>query len=161
MTEKEERFTKIVREQKGTVYTVCYMFSSRQDEVDDLFQDTLVNLWRGFDGFRGDSDVRTWVWRVALNTCISADRKKKRRPKTETLDFGVNLYEEPNDSDTRQVQLLHKRISRLPVFDRAIVLLWLEDLSYDEIASIVGITPSNVGVRLSRIKEEMRRMKDD
>lgn len=161
MTEKEERFTKIVREQKGTVYTVCYMFSSRQDEVDDLFQDTLVNLWRGFDGFRGDSDVRTWVWRVALNTCISADRKKKRRPKTETLDFGVNLYEEQNDSDTRQVQLLHKRISRLPVFDRAIVLLWLEDLSYDEIASIVGITPSNVGVRLSRIKEEMRRMKDD
>lgn len=161
MTEKEERFTKIVREQKGTVYTVCYMFSSRQDEVDDLFQDTLMNLWRGFDGFRGDSDVRTWVWRVALNTCISADRKKKRRPKTETLDFGVNLYEEPNDSDTRQVQLLHKRISRLPVFDRAIVLLWLEDLSYEEIASIVGITPSNVGVRLSRIKEEMRRMKDD
>lgn len=161
MNEKEERFTRIVREQKGTVYTVCYMFSTRQDEVDDLFQDTLMNLWRGFDGFRGESDVRTWVWRVALNTCISADRKKKRRPKTETIDFGVNLYEEPNDSDTRQVRLLHKRISRLGVFDRAIVLLWLEDLSYDEIATIVGITPSNVGVRLSRIKEEMRRMKDE
>ena len=75
----EQKFTKMVNEQKSTIYTVCYMFSKDSDEVGDLFQEILVNLWKGFPSFEGRSDIRTWVYRVSLNTCISADRKKKRR----------------------------------------------------------------------------------
>ena len=85
MNNLENEFARIVREHKGTIYTVCYMFSKDEDEVADLFQDILVNLWKGFEGFRGDSSVRTWVYRVSLNTCISADRKKKRRGETVPL----------------------------------------------------------------------------
>lgn len=76
MKEKEKEFEQIVREHKNTIYTVCFMFSKDTDEVNDLFQKTLINLWRGFENFRGDSSVKTWIWRVSLNTCISSERKK-------------------------------------------------------------------------------------
>ncbi len=130
------------------------MFSKDTDEVNDLFQEILVNLWKGFSRFEGKSDIKTWLYRVALNTCISIDRKKKR--KTVPLNMDVNLYED-NDADTRQVKMLYDRIGRLGPFDRAIVLLWLENIPYDEIGEIVGISSKNVSVRLVRIKESLKK----
>lgn len=156
MEPKEKTFGQLIREHKSTIYTVCYMFSKDKDEVDDLFQEVLVNLWRGYESFEGRSDVRTWIYRVALNTCISLDRKRRSRPKME-LSMNINLFED-RDTDTQQVDMLHRRISRLRPFDRAIVLLWLEDLSYEEIGQIVGISEKNVSVRLFRIKEQLKRM---
>ena len=159
MTALESKFAQIVAEQKGTIYTVCYMFSQDADEVNDLFQEVLVNLWKGFENFEHRSDVRTWIYRVALNTCISLDRKR-RRSKSTKLTMDINLFED-RDEDTRQVDMLHKRISRLQPFDRAIVLLWLEDMPYEEIGQIVGITAKNVSVRLFRIREQLKRMSND
>ena len=156
MDNKETEFSRIIREQKATIYTVCYMFSKDKEEVDDLFQEVLVRLWQGYDSFQGKSDLRTWIYRVSLNTCISIDRKKKRR-KTQPLLEGVDLFDK-NDADNRQTDLLHERIGRLQAFDRAIVLLWLEHLSYEEIAQIVGISVKNVSVRLYRIKEQLKQM---
>ncbi len=156
----EQEFTRLVREQKETIYTVCYMFSDSPDEVSDLFQETLVNLWRGFRKFRAESSIRTYVWRIALNTCINADAKKKRRQKHET-PYDMRQLEpalfESDRAQTKQARMLHGRIKRLGFFDRAIVLLWLEDLSYEEIGAIVGISARNVGVRLFRIKEELKK----
>ena len=156
MTTLEQQFAQMTREHKGTIYTVCYMFSNDADEVNDLFQEVLVNLWKGFEGFEHRSDIRTWVYRVSLNTCISLDRKK-RRSATVPLTMDINLFED-RDEDTKQVDMLHKRISKLQPFDRAIVLLWLEDLSYEEIGQIVGITSKNVSVRLFRIREQLKKM---
>ena len=155
MTERE--FETMIREHKGTVYTVCYMFSDDPDEVADLFQETLINLWRGSGTFRGDSALSSWIWKVALNTCISFDRKKKRGPQTGPLSMDIDLFED-QDADTRQIGLLRSRISKLGPFDRAIVLLWLENLSYEEIGQIVGISTKNVSVRLVRIKEQLKKM---
>lgn len=149
----------MVREQKSTVYLVCYMFSKDKSEVDDLVQEVLMNLWKGFGRFEGRSDIRTWVYRVSLNTCISAARKKKRN-ETLPLTMDIDLFDE-NDADNRQVDLLHSRISRLQPFDRAIVLLWLENLNYEEIGQIVGISTKNVSVRLVRIKEQLKSMSND
>ena len=160
MNNLELDFARIIREHKGTIYTVCYMFSKDEEEVADLFQDILVNLWKGFAKFRGDSSIRTWIYRVSLNTCISADRKKKRRGETVPLDMKINLFDDSAE-DMKQVRMLQDRISRLGPFDRAIVLLWLENLSYEEIASIVGITVKNVSVRLFRIKEQLKKMSDE
>ena len=157
--ENEQQFSRLAREQKSTIYTVCYMFSKDEDEVAELFQETLVNLWNGFGSFEGRSDIRTWVYRVALNTCLSADRKKKRR-KTVPLTMNVNLFDD-TDADSRQVQMLRRRISRLAPFDRAIVLLWLENMSYEEIGLVVGISTKNVSVRLYRIKEQLKNMSND
>ena len=152
----EAEFARIIRENKGTIYTVCYMFSKDKEEVDDLFQEALIKLWQGFASFQGKSDLRTWIYKVTLNSCISIDRKKKIR-KTQPLMEGIDLFDK-NDADNRQTDMLHARIQRLQPFDRAIVLLWLENMSYDEIAQIVGINPKNVSVRLYRIKEQLKQM---
>ena len=159
MTTTEKEFAQIIKEHKGTIYTVCYMFSNDADEVNDLFQEVMVNLWRGYGSFAHRSDIRTWIYRVSLNTCISIDRKRRRTPLV-PLTMDINLFED-RDEDTQQVNLLHRRISKLRPFDRAIVLLWLEELSYEEIGQIVGITAKNVSVRLFRIKEQLKQMSND
>ena len=160
MNALERQFVQTVAEHKSTIYTVCYMFSQDADEVNDLFQEVLVNLWKGFEGFEHRSDIKTWIYRVALNTCISIDRKKKRRSSEVRLTMDINLFKD-SDEDTKQVDMLHKRISKLQPFDRAIVLLWLENLSYEEIGQIVGITTKNVSVRLFRIREQLKQMSND
>ena len=152
----EAEFGRIIRENKGTLYTVCYMFSKDKEEVDDLFQEALIKLWQGFASFQGKSDLKTWIYKVTLNSCISIDRKKKSR-KTQPLMEGINLFDK-NDADNKQTDMLHARIQRLQPFDRAIVLLWLENMSYQEIAQIVGIEVKNVSVRLYRIKEQLKQM---
>ena len=152
------KFTQIVKENKTAIYTVCYMFSKDKEEVEDLFQDTLINLWNGFEKFKGESSVSTWVWRVALNTCISADRKRRRQGQKIPLQMDIDLYSD-NDDASVQVQILHKRIGTLGVIDRAVILLWLEGMSYDEIGAIIGISAQNVGVKLYRIKEQLKKMK--
>lgn len=155
-TEREREFARIVKENKSSIYTICYMFSNREDEVNDLFQDILINLWKGYEKFEGKSKISTWIYRVAMNTCISAERKKKSGGEKVKLDTDLNLYENTEDLDTRQIQMLHKRISKLGVIDRAIILMWLENMSYEEIAAVVGISVKNVSVKLYRIKEQLK-----
>ena len=105
MKEMELEFARAVREHKGTIYTVCYMFSNNPEEVADLFQEILINLWKGFSRFRGDSNIRTWIYRVSLNTCISSERKKHRNIDTLPLTMDINLFND-SDDDTKQVQML-------------------------------------------------------
>lgn len=157
MKSQEDLFEQLVQKHKSTIYTVCYMFSQDEDEVNDLFQETLVNMWKGIDSFREDSKISTWIYRVALNTCLLQERKKKKEVKKVSLSMDVNFFED-EDANIAQVRQLHERIGKLDLVDRAIVMLWLEDLSYDEIGAIVGITPQNVGVKLFRIKEQRKKM---
>jgi len=160
MNASEKQFAQTVKEHRSTIYTVCYMFSQDADEVEDLFQEVLINLWKGFESFEQRANIKTWIYRIALNTCISQDRKKKRRSSEVRMTMDINLFED-NDDDTRQVDMLHKRISRLQPFDRAIVLLWLENLPYEEIGQIVGITAKNVSLRLHRIRKQLKQMSND
>lgn len=135
------------------------MFSNDSEEVNDLFQEVLINLWKGLDSFKAQSDIRTWIYRIALNTCISANRKKKKI-ETVSLSMNIDLFDD-KDEKAKQVQLLHDRIKKLQPFDKAIVLLWLENMSYDEIGAIVGISTNNVAIRLFRIKEKLKNMSND
>ena len=157
MENLEKEFTQIVREHKDTIYMVCSMFSKDNAEVEDLYQEILINLWRSLPKFENRSSLKTWIWRISLNTCISIDRKKRRRDKM-PLEMDIDLYNDA-DRDTKQIKLLHERINRLGPFDRAIILLWLENMSYEEIGAIVGISEKNVSVRLFRIKEQLKTMK--
>ena len=159
MERNEMEFTRMVKEQRSTIYTVCYMFSNNADEVNDLFQDVLTNLWKGYDRFEGRSDVRTWIYRISLNTCISADRKK-RKQKTVPLSMNINPFVD-QEEDIRQSEMLRRRIAKLGAFDRAIILLWLENMSYEEIGQVVGISTKNVSVKLFRIKEQLKNMSAD
>lgn len=153
----ELQFTKMVKEYRKTIYTVCYFFSKDTEEVNDLFQEILINLWRGFPKFRGESDIRTWIWRVSLNTCSNQKRKKESRVQTVPLSMDIDLYND-DDQHSRQIQMLYDRINRLDVFDKAIILLWLENMTYQDIASVVGISTAAVTTRLFRIKEQLKSM---
>ena len=157
MKQEEEIFARLVREHKSTIYTVCYMFSKDEDEVQDLFQETLINMWKGMGGFREESKIDTWIYRVALNTCLTQERKKKREVKKVPLSMDVNFFED-NDANAKQARILHQRISQLAYVDRALVMLWLDGMSYDEIGAVVGISAQNVAVKLFRIKEQLKKM---
>ena len=157
MKQNEKEFTELVKTHKRIIYNVCYMFSNDEDEVADLFQESIIKLWAGMESFEGRSDLKTWIYRIVMNTCITIDRQKKRR-QAEPLDVNVNLFE-ADDEDSRQIDLLHKRIMLLKPFDRAIVLLWLENMSYADIGAIVGISAKSVGMRLFRIREQLKNMK--
>lgn len=146
-------FERLVMEHKSTIYSVCFMFTETKAEADDLFQEVLISLWQGLTSFRGDSNMKSWIYRVSMNTCISYKRKK--RVKTVALEFSPDALV-PDSPESRQARMLHDRISKLEPFDRAIVMLWLEDLAYDEIAAIIGISAKAVGVRLVRIKEKLK-----
>ena len=159
MDDDQKQFSVMVLQNKNTILTVCYIFSKDQEEVNDLFQEVLIRLWQGFDNYKGNSKERTWIYRVALNTCISFDRKKRRHNKKQVY-MGDDLFG-CNEHDSQQTEVLHKRITRLRPLDRAIVLLWLEDISYEEIGSIIGITAKNVSVRLYRIREQLKNMSND
>ena len=157
MKDIELQFTKMVKEYRKTIYTVCYFYSKDSEEVNDLYQEILINLWKGFEKFRGESSLKTWIWRVSLNTCNNLERKKKSNVQTIPLSIDIDLYND-DDVQSKQIQMLYDRINRLDVFDRAIILLWLENMNYQDIADVVGISLSNVTTRLFRIKEQLKSM---
>ena len=155
----EREFEQLVKKHKNTIYTVCFMFSKDSEEVNDFFQEVLINIWQGLPSFKGQSKMETWIWRISLNTCISCERKKKKNA-TVPLTMDADFFED-KDADAQQVRMLYDRVHRLKPFDRAIVLLWLEGIAYDEIAAIVGITTSNVATRLFRIREQLKQMSNN
>lgn len=107
MDNKEQAFTQWGREHKSTIYSVCYMFSKDLDEIDDLFQEILIRLWKGYDSFRAESDVRTWIYRVALNCCLNADKKKKRLAVERVpLSVDIDPFEDMDDRALQTKRLL-------------------------------------------------------
>ena len=155
MEAKEQDFTAFVQEHQETIFTICLMYARDREEANDMMQEALVNLWKAHGTFRGESQLRSWVWRICVNSCVSYSRKHPLGDKVHAFDFTGLVADEEEDKQVRQ---LHERIHRLRPFDRALVLLWMEDLSYQEIGEILGITAHNVGTRLYRIKEELRNM---
>lgn len=107
MDNKAQAFAQLVREHKSTIYSVCYMFSEDSDEIDDLFQEILARLWNGYDSFRAESDVRTWIYRVALNCCLNADKKKKRLAVERVpLSVEIDPFEDMDDRALQTKRLL-------------------------------------------------------
>ena len=160
MDKKEQNFTDLVRKHKSTIYSVCYMFSKDSDEIKDLFQEILIKLWGGYDSFQGKSEVRTWIYRVSLNCCLDAEKKRRRRGAGLPLSVDIDPFEDTDDR-ALQTKRLYERINCLGLVDRALVLLWLEGLSYEEIANVAGITVKNVSFQLHRIKEKLKSLSND
>ena len=152
--ETENRFTRLISKHEGIINKICYSYAICSDDFNDLRQDVLVNLWRGMDSFRGNSSVVTWVYRVALNTCVSAARKRVAR-KEQPL-AGILEQSENDDSENDRVVILHEMIASLPLEERALILLWLDEIPYDEIAEVMGYPRNTVAVKLHRIKEKLK-----
>ncbi|WP_276373789.1 sigma-70 family RNA polymerase sigma factor [Chryseolinea sp. H1M3-3] len=159
----EDKFLEDVNANIGIVHRICNSYYLDPDERDDLFQDILYQLWKSYPSFNGDSKFSTWMYRVALNTAIAGYRKQKRSFKKESLTG--KILEVPSSNEQQildeQMTLLYTAINGLSPVDKAIVLLFLDECSYDQIASIVGISRNNVSVKLVRIKKKLEeRLKD-
>lgn len=155
MDQKENEFTDLVKQYKSTIYTVCAMFADCDEDTNDLVQEALINMWRGFADLQ--EVTKAWVWRVTMNSCITIDRKrKKHKSECPLTTVHENVLSEQGRKANPQVKMLYDRIHSLNPFDRAIVLLWLEGMSYEEIGQIIGITTKNVSVKLFRIKEQLK-----
>ena len=153
--DRNNQFTQLLKAHKNTIYTVCYMFSDNKEEVEDLFQEVSIRIWQGYDGFRGEASVGSWIWRIAMNTCLNW--QKKSQHEHQALEMNIDLFA-PDKEDLSQIRMLYDRIHQLGLFDRAIILLWLENMSYEEITQIIGISVKNVSVRLVRIRERLKNM---
>lgn len=130
MNTKEQRFAKLVKEHERTIYAVCHMFSRDAGDVDDLHQEILLRLWQGYDGFEGRSDIKTWIYRVALNYCINFSDKRKRQQTRPVTERESDSFD--SDLERRmQIKQLYQRINKLGLVDRSVILLWLEGLSYE------------------------------
>lgn len=159
MSKEEIEFTALVREYKSTIYTVCMMFSEDPNEVDDMVQEALITLWKGFMTLTSKEYLKSWVWKVTMNSCISYDRKKKHKKEECPLTPAHENLMNTDDVRGTQIKMLYDRIHLLQPFDRAIVMLWLDGMPYEEIGQIMGISTKNVSVRLFRIKEELKNKK--
>lgn len=143
---------------KRVIYKVCYLYATDPLQLDDLYQETVLNLWKAFPRFRGDSSPSTWIYRICLNTYISFRRKSGRQVQAITLPVNLEVFDEEDDNRKTKLTELYRMIRTLGPLERALILLWLEERSYEEIARIMGLTKTNVGVRLNRIKEKLKNM---
>lgn len=158
--ELEREFLSLIEENKKIIYKVSLMYSDDAEHQQDIYQDIVLNLWTAFPRFRGESKCSTWVYRIALNTCVSELRRKRSKPLTTPLSYELDCLIDDDGAYGERVRQLYGLINRLTELERAVILLWLDEKSYDEIGSILGISASNVGVKISRIKEKLRRMNE-
>jgi RNA polymerase sigma-70 factor (ECF subfamily) len=155
-TDREE-FIQQIDQNQGILHKVCGMFCSQIHDREDLYQEIILQLWKSWKNFKGDSKFSTWMYRVALNTAISMSaRTKKHQPVKEIQKDQISPSEDDYGQVTEEdIQQLYLAISKLTDIERAVILLYLEEKSYDEIAQITGLSKSNVGVKILRIKKRL------
>lgn len=153
--DKNARFMQLISEHDALIYKVCYMYAEGRQEFDDLRQEVYVNLWCGLDSFNGNSKISTWVYRVALNTCITTFRRERRHNEDVPLDDEAYSKEDSNAEHLSMLREMYRLIGGLDRLDKAIVLLWLDENSYDQISEITGVSRANVAIKLHRIKKRL------
>lgn len=156
--EKEAEFEKLLTDYGGVIWRVCLMYADSRDEAEDMRQDCLVNLWRGRDSFRGESGLSTWVHRVCLNTCISYMRREKPRKAGSTVSETLPDLPAEETGRAEMTRHMYELIKRLKTRERAVILLWLEDFSYDEIADVMGVNRNSIATLLRRVKQKLADM---
>jgi RNA polymerase sigma-70 factor, ECF subfamily len=159
---RENDFIQTIELHRGIIFKVCKIYCPVDADCDDLYQDIVAQLWKAWGGFRGESKISTWIYRIALNTAISGFRKQKRNPLKNSVDTeDVNLAQEDTRKKKEDLELLHMAISRLSDVEKAMIMLYLDEVSYEEIATIMGITQNNVRVKMLRIREKLKIIMDN
>lgn len=154
--DKIEEFKSIVFKYEGLIKRICFSFSKSGSEYDDLRQDVLINIWNGLNSFREESEISTWIYRVAFNTCVSTTRKNKIRDSMKDSLFDHTDLSNIDSNDKRDnIEKLHYIISKLPLEQRVIILMWLDEKSYDEMAKVTGLPRNTLATKLRRIKEKI------
>lgn len=152
----ERDFASLIKQHSRIINKVSYFYATDKLPFDDLRQEIYVNIWLGLKQFRGDSKISTWIYRVAVNSALMALRSSKSNIETVSVDFGLlDLSSENDDAQKENLQVLHSLINRLEDMEKAIILLWLDEYSYDEIADTLGLKRNTVAVKIHRIKDKL------
>ena len=166
-TEKDKLFTEVFNGNKNMIFRLCYTSLNNKDDVDDLFQEVMMNVWRSLDNFRNDSKISTWIYRITVNTSLLYNKRFKTKT-TRFMNFEPGEMDERHsyeddfqNSQDEELKHLHTAISKLKKQDRIIIGLFLEDMSYEEISEIVGISVNYVGVKINRIKSVLAKTMEE
>jgi len=155
---REDYFKEIITQHKDKIYRICFAYLYEKELVDDLYQEVLINVWNGLKNFKGNSKLTTWLYRVTLNTTITFNRTTKKHLSLFNVEL-PDTFEEDLDTERQsqenRVNKLMQCVQKLKKDERLLISLVLEELSYKEIADIIGIEANNVGVRINRIKKRL------
>lgn len=155
--DKKEQFIAAIKENEGFIYTIAAVYTNNTDDKNDLVQGIIYQLWKSFDSFNQQSSLNTWMYRVALNVAILQLKVSKKSIPTIPINKQITNYQEKDNSENEERwKIFSEQIETLNLLDKGIVLLYLDNKSYEEIAAIVGITKTNVATKLSRIKEKLK-----
>ncbi|WP_372975248.1 RNA polymerase sigma factor [Muriicola sp.] len=153
----EKEFVRIIKEHQGLIYKVSALYTEQKHDRNDLYQEIVYQLWKSFDSFREEAKISTWMYRVALNTAIAYLNRKKRRGREVSLEVLPQVAAEHSAEILEErVKHLHREIENLNILEKGIILLLLEGKKYEEISEITGLTSTNIGTRISRIKEKLK-----
>jgi len=165
IVDQEIQFETIVNANKDNIYRICRYYVRQEDEQKDVYQEILIHIWNNLKTFEGKSKISTWIYRIAVNTCLGYVKSAKRRTKLiEPSNEGTEekLHNHPAEETTpgldRELQLLEESITQLPPVERSLMSLYLEDLSTFEISEILGISEANTRVKIHRIKKTLKEM---
>jgi RNA polymerase sigma-70 factor (ECF subfamily) len=153
--EQETIFIRWLDEHKGLIYKIARAFTQSAEQLEDLFQDILLQLWISLPNFQQNAKESTWIYRVAFNTSVVWDRKQKKYKKLKSVTLNAQPANEKNDENSELIEQLYTAIRQLSKLDASLVLMSLDGLSYKQMADVSGITESNVGVKLNRAKKQL------
>ena len=153
-------FSRIIEENKQKILRICFVYASNKDDQKDLFHEVALNIWKSMPSFRNEAAIDTWVYRVCLNICMQYALKRNKTKRSQVEIEGIIISDESVDVENNlenieKTKMLHACISKLKDSEKALVLLFLEDLSYKSISEVAGISENNVAVKLSRIKKKL------
>jgi RNA polymerase sigma-70 factor, ECF subfamily len=156
-TTTQDEFLTVLNQNQGIIRKVCHLYGRDAAGKDDLYQEIVIQLWKSYSSFRGESKFSTWMYRIALNTAISDLRKQSRRVDLKFPEFiPREEADEKDNAKEEQLQQLYAAIQKLSEVEKAVVMLYLEDKSYEEMEEILGISNGNLRVKMNRIKDKLR-----
>jgi RNA polymerase sigma-70 factor (ECF subfamily) len=153
--EQETIFIRWLDEHKGLIYKIARAFTHSAEQMEDLFQDILLQLWISLPNFQQNAKESTWIYRVAFNTAVVWDRKQKTHKKLKSITLNAQPANEKTDENNELIEHLYTAIRQLSKLDTSLILMSLDGLSYKQMADVSGITESNVGVKLNRAKKQL------
>jgi len=156
MQHKKE-FIKAIKENEGILFKVTSIYCANKEDQKDLYQEIVYQLWKSFPSFRNDSKISTWMYRIALNTSITHLKKEKRNGTKIDLDEIIEYKIDQKDTLIEdRIKIMYAHIKNLNTLEKGIILLFLEGKSHNEIANITGFSTTNIGTKISRIKEKLK-----
>ena len=157
---KDLTYTSILKEYKSRIYKTCLSYIGDEENAKDVLQDICIIIWEKLETFKNESSISTWIFRISVNTCLMFNRKEKKIEKI-PIDSFFQLFDDPSNIELKkleeiQLKQLYESISKLLEFDKMIIILYLNGFKYEQMSEILGITISNVGVRMKRVREKIK-----